>query len=84
MSTLSDLGAQRAYRALPIVLLEATVLDPPLDDDGFMRVEVDAQRGRARACPWMPRGDEEPTPGDAAWVQESDEGNLVVMVWWPQ
>ncbi len=82
--TLSDLGAQRARRHLPAVLLEATVLDPPLDDEGFLRVEIDAQAGRARACPWMPRPDEDPSPGDAALVAESDEGNMWCIAWWSQ
>ena len=68
------------------------MLDPPLTDDGFLRVQVDAQRGRARECPWMPRlavqdgelVEVQPKPGDAAVVCESDEGNLWVLCWWPQ
>lgn len=65
-------------------LLEATLLDPPLTEDGWMRVEVDEQKGAVRECPWMPRADALPEPGFAAVVQESDAGNMWVIAWWPQ
>lgn len=84
--TITEQGEARVHRRLPARALEATVLDPPLtEDEGFLRVEVDAQPGRARECPWQPRPDDvEPSAGDAALCLESDAGNVWVVCWWPQ
>jgi hypothetical protein len=81
---ISDHGETRRRRNLPALLLSATVLEPPVTADGFLRVKVDHQGARPRECPWQPRPIEEPSAGDAAWVMEDDEGNLVVVCWWPQ
>jgi len=41
---LSDTERRQLTQRSPAQLREATVLDPPLDDDGFLRVEIDKQR----------------------------------------
>jgi uridylate kinase len=82
--SLAELGAKRARRDLPAMGMEATVLSPALTDDGFLRVQVDSQKGTARECPWTPHPDEEPLPGAAALVIESDQGNLWCVAWWSQ
>jgi len=38
---LSDTERRQLTQRSPAQLREATVLDPPLDDDGFLRVEID-------------------------------------------
>lgn len=80
---LSDHELRRLVQQLPAPLLEATVLDPPLDANGWMRVEIDNRPGQAEVCPWQP-GDHDPAPGDAASVIESDVGNFWVLAWWSQ
>jgi hypothetical protein len=82
MTTLSDLGRDRARATLPSVMLEATVCDPVFDADNFLRVVVDAQHGYVRACPWLAQPGPAPAAGDAALCCESDEGNLWVVCWW--
>lgn len=87
MSTLRGVHKQQARPGgddTAVVLLEATVLDPPLTVDGWLRVEVDAQKGAVRECPWIPRLDLDPLPGDAAAVIESDDGNWWAVGWWSQ
>jgi hypothetical protein len=64
--------------------MDATVLQAPASPGEFLRVEVDSQPGRARECPWPPRGDALPAPGDAALVVESDAGELWCVAWWPR
>lgn len=85
--SLSELGAKRARRELPAIALEATVLSPPLTPDGFLRVEVDAQKGIGREGPWAHAGGlpttAQPAAEDAALAIESDQGNLWLL-WWPQ
>lgn len=75
---------QTISQSLPARLYEATVLDPPLDAKGWLRVEVEAQKGSAVTCPWLPRLDVPVMPGDAAIVEESNEGNYWCIAWWPQ
>ncbi|WP_217913242.1 hypothetical protein [Miltoncostaea marina] len=82
--SLTDLAARRARRGGPGTPMEATVLAAPAAPDALLRVEVDAQAGIARECPWMARGAALPAPGDAALVVESDAGELWVIAWWPQ
>ena len=64
-------------------LREATVLDPALNDDGWIRVELDDVPGNVKECPFTVT-DADPTPGDAAVVMESDQGNWWCLVWWAQ
>lgn len=69
----------------PAQLLEATVLDPPVDADGFLRVELDNAPGEVLPpCPWLPRIDLDPMPDDAAAVVMSDGGNFWVVAWWSE
>lgn len=93
MPTLSTQDRRRREARAPSQLREATVLDPALTAEGWMRVELDQQEGATRECPWMPRVEPDgvggltlvdPTPGDAAVVMESDAGNIWVVCWWPQ
>jgi hypothetical protein len=82
---LSDTELRRLMAMMPAQLMEASVLDPPLDADGWLRVEIDNRPGQAESCPWMPREDGvDPAPRDAAAVVESDGGNFWVVGWWPQ
>lgn len=81
---LTGLDRQRSEQRAPSQLREATVLDPPLTDEGWLRVEVDEQEGAVRECPWTPRADADPEPGFAAVVMESDAGNMWCLGWWPQ
>lgn len=74
----------RFQQSLPARLLEATVLDPPTDDNGWLRVEIASQPGAAVSVPWTPRLDLSVMPGDAAVVEESDEGNYWCVEWWSQ
>lgn len=67
----------------PLGAMDATVLAAPASVNAMLRVEVDAQAGAARECPWMPRGEQLPAKGDAALVVESDAGELWVVAWWP-
>jgi hypothetical protein len=87
--TMGDLARERVRGILPEGALEATVLDPPLATNGMLRIEVDAQPGRPRVCPWQRGVDEagapiDPSPGDAALAFASNEGNVWVVVVWPQ
>lgn len=83
MTPIAELGARRRRQATPSPLHEGTVLDPPLTAGGWLRVEIDAQPGAVRECPWTPREDRDPQPGDAAAVIESDQGNWWALGWWP-
>lgn len=83
MNRMSDLATKRARTDIPRQLMEATVADPALAGR-WLRVIVDAQPGRVRECPWAPRADADPQPGDHAVVQESDHGTLWALLWWPQ
>lgn len=78
---ISDVARRRART--PLAPMDATVLQAPGSADEMLRVEVDAQPGYARECPWMPRGETLPAKGDAALVVESDAGELWVIAWWP-
>ena len=73
----------KLHQQAPARLLEATVLDPPLDANGWLRVSV-ASQGTSISVPWTPRIDVDPLPGDAAALEESDEGNYWCVQWWPQ
>lgn len=84
MTTLDGLGQGKRNARIPSQLREATVLDPPLTEDGWLRVEVDGQKGVARECPWVPRLDVDAEAGDAAAVLESDDGNWWAVGYWPQ
>jgi hypothetical protein len=82
---LNEHEQRRERQRAPSALLEATVASPAIDDDSdFLRVELDGAPGVVHDCPYMPRGDDEPSPGDAAAVMESDGGNYWVVGWWPQ
>jgi microcystin-dependent protein len=81
---LNETERRRLHATAPAQLREATVLDPPLDEDGWLRVELDNLPGEAKSCPWMPRLDIEVSPEDAALVAQSDRGNYWVVEWWPQ
>lgn len=77
----TDISTRRARVDLPGRPMAGRVLNPPLTDDGFLRVVLDAQPGRARECPWVtPRG-VEPEWGDDVVVYESDTGDLWAQVW---
>lgn len=67
----------------PAQLREASVVDPPLNDEGWLRVEIDGQRGGVQECPWVTPFQGVPEEGDAAAVIESDGGNFWAL-WWPQ
>lgn len=79
---LSHAELRKLRQRAPSDLLEATVQDPALTDDGWLRVELDGAPGAVHECPWPQYG--APAPGDAAVVMESDAGNYWVMVWWAQ
>lgn len=81
---IAHLDRTRLAQALPSQLKEGTVLDPATTTDGWLRVEVDAQPGVVKLCPWMPRLDLAAMPGDAVLTVESDEGNTWVVAWWSQ
>lgn len=81
---LSDTEIRRLRAEMPSVLLEASVLNPPVDANGWLRVEIDNRPGVVEACPWQPRPDLQPAAGDAALVVESDGGNFWVVQWWSQ
>src|SRR5215468_2779813 len=83
MTPIAEANQRYADQRAKPQLLEATILDPPVDENGWLRVEVDNQPGVVRVCPWMPRLDISPQPGDAAVVEESDGGNSWAQ-WWPQ
>jgi hypothetical protein len=82
---LNETTRRRLYQRAPSTLREATIQDPPLTDDGFLRVEVDGAPGAIKECPW-PRVPGAPGPAgdDAALVVESDGGNWWVVAWWAQ
>lgn len=75
--------ATKQQQRIPSRLLEGTVLDPPLDAGGWLRVVVENQ-GTSISVPWEPRLDVDPEPGDAVALQESDQGNYWCVAWWPQ
>lgn len=75
-------AVKRAQR-LPSRLLEGTIARPPTTSKGWLRVKIDGQR-HVQVCPWEPRLDLDPLPGDAAVVMESNEGNYWCVAWWPQ
>lgn len=79
---ISDLSPGSSPLGRPVVM-EGTVLEPATDSDGFLRVELDLQKGYARSCVWTPKAPA-PTPGAAVGVLESDNGNLHVVSIWPQ
>lgn len=79
MTTLRDL--RKAPRA---TAREAIVASPALAGDGMLRVVPDAHPGGVVAVPWMPRPTEQPSPGDAALIVESDGGSWWCVAWWPQ
>jgi hypothetical protein len=81
---LSDTELRRIYAQLPATLMEATVLDPPTTNEGWLRVEIDNRPGSIEVVPWIPRVDIDPAPHDAALVSESDGGNFWAIAWWPQ
>lgn len=81
MALLHETTKRKIEQQQPSQLLDATVADPPLSADGFLRVEVDSQRGAIQECPWDRGGT--PTPGDAVAVMESDGGNYWVVERWP-
>jgi hypothetical protein len=81
---LNEHERKRERQRAPSQLMEATILDPPTDADGWLRVEIDNRPGAAETCPWQHEPEADPEPGDAAWVMESDGGNFVVVLWWPQ
>jgi hypothetical protein len=80
---LNDHERERLNQRVPSQLMEATVLDPPLSEEGWLRVEVDAQPGVVQLCPWPDNG-AVPSSGDAAAVMESDHGNYWVLGVWAQ
>jgi hypothetical protein len=80
---LSDTEVRKLQQQAPPQLREAEVVDPPLTAEGFIRVEVDGQRGDVKECPWVTRFSGSPAKGDAAAVIESDGGNFWAL-WWPQ
>jgi microcystin-dependent protein len=82
---LSEIERRKLGQRAPAQLLEATVLNPPLDAKGLLRVELDNAPGQALPpCPWKPRPDLAVAPGDAAAVLQSDIGNYWVVEWWSQ
>jgi len=80
---LSDAERRQLTQRAPAQLREATVADPPVDDDGFLRVEIDSAPGAVQACPWASPFYGEPAKDDAAAIIESDGGNFWAF-WWPQ
>ena len=82
---ISDLTRREVRRAdRERELLEATVLDPPLDARGWLRVELDGRGGGLRVCPWVGGAlAVPPSAGDAAAVLEDEAGNPWAL-WWPQ
>lgn len=84
MPPLTHIDKTRIGQQLPSVLLEAVVLDPVTDADGWLRVEAAGQPGAVKLCPWMPRLDMAVMPGDAVLIVESDQGNYWCVQWWPQ
>lgn len=83
MPGLSAIDRDRQQAAARSQLREATVLDPPLSDAGWLRVELDDVPGIVRECPFTVTATD-PQAGDAAAVLESDQGNWWVVVWWSQ
>ena len=81
---IANLDSTRQAQGAPSALHEATVLSPPLDANGWLRVEVDDQPGVVKVVPYQPRVDLEIRPGDAAVVMESDAGNSWALLWWSQ
>lgn len=81
---LNEQEKKKLEQRIPSALKEATIQDPPLDDDGMLRVEIDAERGAIHHCPWQkpPASEPQPEPEDAAAVMESDGGNYWVVGWW--
>lgn len=80
---LNDTERKRLQQGFPAPFYEATVLDPPTDEQGFLRVRIDVT-GAVEHCPWHPPLSAGPTPGDVALVVESDHGNYWAVQWWAQ
>jgi hypothetical protein len=81
VGTITDLE-ERRRRRLPAQLKRATIRSTPADPTDKVMVSIDAQPGYLRGpCPW-PQGGPVPQTGDAAWVMESDEPDLVVVLVW--
>src|SRR5262245_3530576 len=79
---LSTASRKQMEQRAPAQLLEGTVLAPPLNSEGFLRIEVDGQPGVVQTCPW-PYSGIDALPGDAVAVEVSDGGNYWAH-WWPQ
>lgn len=79
---LNEHEQRRQHQRTPSQLREATIQDPPLDSDGWLRVEVDNEPGVIHSCPWPRTGT--PQGDDAAVVMESDGGHIWVVEWWKQ
>lgn len=83
--TLSDIARQRVAASEPQNQpMDGTVADPPVSDDGWLRVSLDEHPETVVECPWVRRADVDPYPGDAALVVESDGGEYWCAAWWPQ
>lgn len=59
------------------------------DDDAFVRTPAFDGGRSSLAVTWQPRVDDTgdpvyPQAGDIAWLQESDEGEWVVLMWRPR